>query len=91
MTRLRSVSIAAVAVGLFGVLLLMSYGDSPEREARKAVAPLIEQARTAEERATLETARDEAFAEMRRQVAALDEEIRRMRKENAALEKELAE
>ncbi len=91
MTRLRSVSSAAVAVALFGVLLLAIFGDSPEREARKAVAPLIEQARTAEERATLEKARDEANAEMRRQVRALDEEIRRLREENAALEKELAE
>ncbi|MCH7780963.1 MAG: hypothetical protein IH848_08960 [Acidobacteria bacterium] len=76
---------------MFGVLLLSSCDDSPEREARKAVGPLIEQARTADERATLEKARDEASAEMRRQVRALDEEIRRLRKENAALEKELAE
>ena len=52
MTRLRSVSSAAVAVALFGVLLLWSSGDSPEREAHKAVGPRIEQARTAEERAT---------------------------------------
>ena len=91
MTRPRSISFAAVAVVLFGVLLLWSFGDSPEREARKAVGPLIEQARTADERAILERARDEANAEMRRQVRALDEEIRRLRKENAALEKELAE
>ena len=71
--------------------MLCSCSDSPEREARKAVGPLIEQAQTAEERATLEKATDEANAEMRRQVRALDEEIRRLRTENAALEKELAE
>ena len=91
MTRLRSTSSASVAVALFGVLLLSNCGRSPEREARKAVGPLIEQARTAEERATLEQARDEANAEMRSQVRALDEEIRRLREENEALEKELAE
>ena len=91
MTRLRSVSFAVAAVVLFSVLLVWSSGDSPESEARKAVGPLIEQAHTADERATLEKARDEANAEMRRQVRALDEEIRRLRKENAALEKELAE
>lgn len=76
---------------MFGVLLLSSCSDSPEREARKAVGSMIEQARTAEERATLEKVRDEANAEMRRQVRALDEEIRRLRNENAALEKVLAE
>ena len=91
MTHRRSVSYAGVAVALFGVLLLLTRGDSPEREARKAVGPLIDQARTAEERATLKQASDEANAEMRRQVQALDEEIRRLSKENAALEKELAE
>jgi hypothetical protein len=76
---------------LFGVLLLASCGDSPEREARNAVGRLIEQAPTAEGRAALEKASDEANAEMRRQIRALDEEIRQLRKENAALEKELAE
>jgi hypothetical protein len=91
MKLLRSASYAAIAVALFGVLLLSIGGDSPEREAREAVDPLIEQARTAEERAALEKARDEANAEMRRQVRALDEEIRQLREENAALEKELAE
>ncbi len=91
MTRLRSVSSAAVAVALFGVLLFSGCRDSPEPDARKAVGHLIEQASTAEEHATLEKAMDEANAEMRRQVRALDEEIRRLRKENAALEKELAE
>lgn len=90
MTRRRSVSSAAVAVALFGVLSLSSCGNSPEHGARKAVRPLIEQARTAAERATLEKARDAANAEMRRQVRALDEEIRRLRNENAALEKVLA-
>jgi hypothetical protein len=55
------------------------------------VDSLIEQAGTAEERATLEKARDETNAEMRLQVRALDEEIRRLREENRALERELAE
>ena len=91
MTRRRSISYATVAVALFGVLLLASGDDSPEREARKAAAPLIEQAPTTEGRAILKKARDEANADMRRQVRALDEEIRRLSKENAALEKELAE
>ncbi len=91
MTRRRSVSSVVVAVALFGVLSLSNCGDSPEHEACKAVGPLIEQARTAEERATLVEARDEANAEMRRQVRALDEEIRRLRNENAALVKVLAE
>jgi hypothetical protein len=91
MTRLRSVSFASVAVAFFGILLLTIWVDSPEREARRAAAPLIEQARTAEERAALEKARDDANAEMGRQVLALDEEIRRLREENAALERELAE
>lgn len=91
MTRFRSVSSAAVAVAFFGVLLCSSCGGSPEREARKAVDSLIEQAGTAEERATLEKARDETNAEMRLQVRALDEEIRRLREENRALERELAE
>ena len=91
MTRLRPVSFAPAAVALFGVLFLAGCGDSPEHEARKAVGPLIEQARTEEQRAALEKARDEANAEMRRQVRALDEEIHRLRRENAALEKELAE
>lgn len=91
MTRRRSVSLAAVAVALFGVLLLLNCGNSPEHEARKAVVPLIEQARTAEERATLEKVRDETNAEMRRRVRALDEEIRQLRNENAAFEKALAE
>ena len=91
MTRPRSASCAAAAVASLGVLVLSSCADSPEREARKAAAPLIEQARTAEERAALENAVDEANAEMRRQLCALDEEIQRLREENAALEKELAE
>ena len=87
----RSCSPAAAAVVLSGVLLLASCGDSPERKAHRAAGPLIEQARTAEERAILEQARDNANAEMQRQVLALDEEIRRLRGENAALEKQLTD
>ena len=61
------------------------------RRNHKAVAPLIDQARTAKDRAILVKASDEASAEMQRQVLALDEEIERLRRENAAIEKELAE
>jgi hypothetical protein len=91
MTRRRSGSLAAVAVALIGIGIFASRQDSPERQAHWAVAPLIKQVRTAEDRAILENARDEANAEMQRQVRALDEEIRQLRKENAALEKQLTE
>ena len=52
---------------------------------------MIRQANSAQEREALEKARDEAIAEMRRQIDAIDEEIRQLREKNAALEKELAE
>ena len=76
---------------LIGIVLLSGCGDSPERDARKATDRLIRQANSAQEREALEKARDEAIAEMRRQIDAIDEEIRQLREKNAALEKELAE
>ncbi len=60
---------------------------TPEEPSR-AADDLIETARTPEERATLERARDEVDAEMREEVEALDAEIERLRKENEALKRE---
>jgi len=70
-------------------LLCVACGTTPEREANKAAAALIDMASTPEERAGLTRARDEANAEMRLEAQALDEEIQRLRAENAALQEKL--
>ena len=70
-------------------LLFAGCGATPEREANRAAAALIEMAPTRDERMALERARDEANTEMRQEAKALDEAIRRLREENADLEEQL--